>query len=128
MGDAVFRRPGGLQGRVVPIGAKTARSKTTLHPHRPSRIFSHALSITDILGRMATMNIPLNGDLRGFVEQQVGEHAHASTNECVRALLCRAEAVATLRATIITGAAGPRLPMDNAYFSSLRSLVVDETV
>jgi len=75
---------------------------------------------------MATMNISLTDDLRDFVEQQVSEHSYTSTSEYVRALLRRERDIASLRAMMMAGASGPRSPMDDAYFSSLRTLVSAE--
>ena len=75
---------------------------------------------------MATMNISLTEDLRDFVEHQVREHSFASTSEYVRAILRRERDTALLRSKIMLGANGPRSPMDDAYFATLRSLVSDE--
>ena len=75
---------------------------------------------------MTTMNISLTDDLKDFVERQVSEHSYTSTSEYVRAVLRREKDIATLRGMIMAGASGPRSPMDDAYFASLRSLVSGE--
>jgi len=67
------------------------------------------------------MNISLTDDLKEFVEQQVREHAFASTSEYIRSTLRRERDSARLRATIIDGAADPCSSMDDAYFASLRT-------
>ena len=72
------------------------------------------------------MNVSLTDDLRDFVELQVSEHSFTSTSEYVRSLLRRERDIATMRATILAGAAGPRSPMDDAYFDSLRSVVAGQ--
>ena len=70
------------------------------------------------------MNISLTNDLKTFVDQQVLDGCFASTSEYVRAVLRREKAAASLRETVLVGAAGPRTPLDDAYFTALR----DETV
>jgi len=69
---------------------------------------------------MTTMNISLTDDLKTFVDQQVAEHSFASTSEYMRAVLRREKAVASLKETVLAGACGPRLPIDDAYFATLR--------
>jgi len=67
------------------------------------------------------MNISLTDDLKTFVDQQVSEGSYVSASEYVRTLLRRQKAIASLRATVLAGADGQRILMDEAYFATLRS-------
>jgi len=71
------------------------------------------------------MNISLTDDLRAFVEQQVAERSFTSTSEYVRALLRRERDLTSLRERVLSGADGPRSPMDDTYFAALRTSVWD---
>ncbi|MCL1923639.1 MAG: type II toxin-antitoxin system ParD family antitoxin [Propionibacteriaceae bacterium] len=72
---------------------------------------------------MPTMNISLTDDLRTFVDEQVTQGSFQSTSEYVRTVLRREKDIATLRASVLAGATGPWTPMDEAYFTSLRSAI-----
>ena len=71
------------------------------------------------------MNISLTDDLKAFVDQQVAQGSFASTSEYVRSVLRREKAVASLRDLVLAGSAGPRTPLDEAFFTGLRADVTD---
>ena len=76
---------------------------------------------------MTTMNISLTDDLKTFVDQQVASGSFASTSEYVRAVLRRERAVAALHESVLAGAHGPMLPLDDAYFAGLRADILGQT-
>jgi len=70
---------------------------------------------------MPIMTISLTDDLKEFVDQQVEQGSFATASEYVCAVLRREQTVALLRDSVLTGASGPRLPMNDAYFAHLRA-------
>lgn len=57
---------------------------------------------------MATMNISLPDELKGFVDDQVAEHGYSSSSEYLRELIRKQRDVAKLRALLLEGAnSGP---------------------
>ena len=72
---------------------------------------------------MATMNISLTDDLKQFVDEQVAEHAYASTSEYLRDLIRRQRDIAKLRGMLLEGFnSGPSAPADDAFFAELRDI------
>ena len=72
---------------------------------------------------MATMNISLTDDLKQFVDEQVAEHAYASTSEYLRDLIRKQRDVAKLRGMLLEGFnSGPSGPADDTFFAELRDI------
>jgi len=70
---------------------------------------------------MATINISLPDELKGFIDAQVEEHGYGSTSEYFRDLIRRQRDVTQLRQMLLDGAnSGPGKLIDDAYFSALR--------
>lgn len=71
---------------------------------------------------MATMNISLTDDLKQFVDEQVAEHAYASTSEYLRDLIRRQRDIAKLRGMLLEGVnSGPATPMEPDFFDKMRA-------
>lgn len=69
---------------------------------------------------MATMNISLPDELKGFIDAQVEEHGYGSTSEYLRDLIRRQRDVIQLRQMLLDGAnSGPGKLIDDAYFAAL---------
>lgn len=72
---------------------------------------------------MATMNISLTDDLKQFVDEQVAEHAYASTSEYLRDLIRKQRDIAKLRGMLLDGFnSGPGQVADDAFFAGLRGI------
>ena len=72
---------------------------------------------------MATMNISLTDDLKQFVDEQVAEHAYASTSEYLRDLIRKQRDIAKLRGMLLEGVnSGPATPVDDTFFAELRDI------
>jgi len=70
---------------------------------------------------MATMNISLPDDLKGFIDDQVVEHGYGSTSEYLRDLIRKQRDVENLRQMLLDGAnSGPGKLIDDAFFAELR--------
>ncbi len=70
---------------------------------------------------MATMNISLTDDLKKFVDEQVAEHAYASTSEYLRDLIRKQRDVAKLRGMLLDGFnSGPGRLADDTFFEEMR--------
>lgn len=70
---------------------------------------------------MATMNISLPDELKGFIDAQVAEHGYGSTSEYLRDLIRRQRDIARLRQMLLDGAnSGAGKQIDDAYFTGLR--------
>jgi antitoxin ParD1/3/4 len=70
---------------------------------------------------MATMNVSLPDDLKGFVDSQVSQGDYGSTSEYVRELIRRDQDRRQLRAALLEGARSPVVVnADTEYFASLR--------
>lgn len=71
---------------------------------------------------MATMNISLPDELKGFIDAQVEKHGYGSTSEYLRDLIRRQRDVPQLRQLLLDGAnSGPGKLIDDAYFVALLS-------
>ena len=71
---------------------------------------------------MATMNISLTDDLKQFVDEQVAEHAYASTSEYLRDLIRKQRDIAKLRGMLLEGVnSGPATPMEPDLFDKMRT-------
>lgn len=72
---------------------------------------------------MATMNISLTDDLKQFVDEQVAEHAFASTSEYLRDLIRKQRDITKLRGMLLEGFnSGPATPADDTFFAELRDI------
>ncbi|HCO42663.1 MAG: type II toxin-antitoxin system ParD family antitoxin [Sinimarinibacterium flocculans] len=70
---------------------------------------------------MATMNISLTDDLKAFVDQQVAEHAYASTSEYLRDLIRKQRDIEKLRGLLLEGFnSGPAEPVTPETFKQMR--------
>jgi antitoxin ParD1/3/4 len=70
---------------------------------------------------MATMNISLTDDLKAFVDQQVAEHAYASTSEYLRELIRRQRDIEKLRGLLLEGFnSGPAERVTPETFKQMR--------
>ncbi len=70
---------------------------------------------------MATMNISLTDDLKAFVDQQVAEHAYASTSEYLRDLIRKQRDIEKLRGLLLEGLnSGPAEPVTPETFKQMR--------
>jgi antitoxin ParD1/3/4 len=75
---------------------------------------------------MATMNISLTDDLKAFVDQQVAEHAYASTSEYLRDLIRKQRDIEKLRGLLLEGFnSGPAEPMEPDFFDQMRQRARD---
>lgn len=76
---------------------------------------------------MATMNISLPDELKGFVDEQVAEHGYGSSSEYLRELIRRQRDVAKLRAMLLEGVnSGPGDIADEDFFNELRQIAKGE--
>ncbi|MEO6075372.1 MAG: type II toxin-antitoxin system ParD family antitoxin [Dokdonella sp.] len=76
---------------------------------------------------MATMNISLPDELKGFVDEQVTEHGYSSSSEYLRELIRKERDVAKLRAMLLEGAnSGPGDIADEEFFTELRLIAKGE--
>ena len=70
---------------------------------------------------MATMNISLPDELKGFIDSQVAEHGYGSTSEYLRELIRKQRDIEHLRRMLLDGAnSGPGKLIDDAFFAELR--------
>ncbi|MDI1254098.1 type II toxin-antitoxin system ParD family antitoxin [Thermomonas sp.] len=70
---------------------------------------------------MATMNISLPDELKGFVDAQVAEGGYGSSSEYLRELIRRQRDVEKLRAMLLEGFnSGPATPMEPEFFDRMR--------
>ena len=70
---------------------------------------------------MATMNISLPNDLKGFIDQQVSEHAYGSASEYLRELIRKQRDVEQLRTLLLAGLnSGPSIPQSPDFFDKMR--------
>ena len=70
------------------------------------------------------MNVSLPDEMRGFVDEQVGQGGYGSTSEYVRALIRRDQERHRLRTLLFEGAASELGPeADQEYFAALRSRI-----
>ncbi len=70
---------------------------------------------------MATMNISLTDDLKQFVDEQVAEHAYASTSEYLRDLIRKQRDIAKLRGMLLEGFnSGPAEEVTEDTFRQMR--------
>jgi antitoxin ParD1/3/4 len=70
---------------------------------------------------MATMNISLTDDLKAFVDQQVAEHAYASTSEYLRDLIRKQRDIEKLRGLLLEGFnSGPAETVTPETFRKMR--------
>ena len=70
---------------------------------------------------MATMNISLTDDLKQFVDEQVAEHAYASTSDYLRALIRKQRDIAKLRGMLLEGFnSGPAEEVTEDTFRQMR--------
>lgn len=70
---------------------------------------------------MATMNISLPDDLKGFIDQQVSERAYGSASEYLRELIRKQRDVAQLRTLLLEGLnSGPAVPQPTDFFDKMR--------
>jgi antitoxin ParD1/3/4 len=70
---------------------------------------------------MPTMNVSLPGELKAYVDDQVGDGGYGSTSEYVRELIRRDRDRQLLRRALLDGAASPAGPVaDASYFDALR--------
>lgn len=73
---------------------------------------------------MATMNISLPDNLKGFVDEQVAERGYSTSSEFVRELIRKEQDRQHLRKLLLEGAASPlEGPADNAYFERLHARI-----
>jgi antitoxin ParD1/3/4 len=70
---------------------------------------------------MATMNISLTDELKAFVDQQVAEHAYASTSEYLRDLIRKQRDIEKLRGLLLEGFnSGPAETVTPETFRKMR--------
>lgn len=70
---------------------------------------------------MATMNVSIPDTLLSFVEAQVTERGHGTTNEYICQFIRNDQERLQLRRLILDGAtSAPAGPADSAYFDTLR--------
>jgi antitoxin ParD1/3/4 len=73
---------------------------------------------------MSTMNISLPDTLKAFVDEQVSDRGYGTSSEYVRELIRTDQDRRHLRDLLLQGAAStPGVPVDAAYFDSLRQRV-----
>lgn len=73
---------------------------------------------------MATMNISLPDNLKGFVDERVGQGGYGTSSEYIRELIRRDQDRLRLRGLLLEGASSERAaPIDTAYFDDLRRRV-----
>jgi antitoxin ParD1/3/4 len=73
---------------------------------------------------MSTMNISLPETLKAFVDEQVSDRGYGTSSEYVRELIRTDQDRRHLRDLLLEGAAStPGVPVDTAYFDSLRQRV-----
>lgn len=73
---------------------------------------------------MATMNISLPDELKGFIDAQVSEQGFGTSSEYIRSLVRKELALAKVREMILAGGRSPIVAqMDEAYFESKREYV-----
>jgi antitoxin ParD1/3/4 len=73
---------------------------------------------------MSTMNVSLPGELKSYVDEQVGDGGYGSTSEYVRDLIRRDRDRQQLRRALLDGAASPPGPVaDRSYFTSVRDRI-----
>lgn len=73
---------------------------------------------------MATMNISLPADLKGFAERQAAQSGYSGTSDYVRELIRRDQERLALKDLLLAGAASPSTePALASYFDGLRSQV-----
>ncbi len=73
---------------------------------------------------MSTMNISLPDALKTFVDDQVSQRGYSTSSEYVRELIRKDQDRQHLRGLLLAGAeSAPTVPVDEAYFESLRTKV-----
>ncbi|ANF59687.1 type II toxin-antitoxin system ParD family antitoxin [Halotalea alkalilenta] len=73
---------------------------------------------------MSTMNISLPDALKSFVDDQVSQRGYSTSSEYVRELIRKDQDRQHLRGLLLAGVeSAPTVPVDGAYFESLRARV-----
>lgn len=72
------------------------------------------------------MNISLPDSLKAFVNEQASQRGYGTSGEYVRELILRDQDRLKLRSQLLAGASSaPTMPVNEAYFASLRDRVHD---